>query len=347
MDDVHRSPKGESLLPPGPSLSSGHRVAGVVCATAAALLCLGPATAQAEKGRVGVVVNLSVNMEKGESTALATTLGDALRGALEIDVVAGNEVERRMPANGVPQECIAEAACVADMAERLDATQLLFLVVVRVGARVQIDTTWVDVASGRKAARDAILIEDSGSSVNEIFSDAAVKLLPDEPRKVSTVPPGDNNSGSVRPPNDNGPGDPRVVTPTGDNGESPTSRPVSRPSGSAIDSSPEPQGRRMTPAAWITTGAAGAMLVGGSLLALSAQSQHNKLEDSGCRDDMSCSDEDVSALRNRALGADILFAAALATGAVAAVLYWRSGGSTRVGVNPSANGASVWLGGEF
>lgn len=131
------------------------------CAAAAAVLvCLGVAPALAQKpARVGIVVAVAVADADGEAEALAAALGQALRQRLAVDTVAGPEVARRLP-DGVPPDCVATDACVREVARRLDADELLFLVVVRVGQRVQIDPTWVNVATGASNARAALQVED-------------------------------------------------------------------------------------------------------------------------------------------------------------------------------------------
>jgi hypothetical protein len=154
-------------------------------ALAAVLVCLAAAPAQgAQPTRVGVVIAVAVD-DAGEAEALAAILGRALRERLAVDTVAGAEVARRLP-EGVPPDCVARSGCVRDVARRLDADELLFLVVVRVGRRVQIDPTWVDVDTGASNARAALHLEDGGRDPAAVFADAAPALLPDGNLIVAT-----------------------------------------------------------------------------------------------------------------------------------------------------------------
>jgi hypothetical protein len=148
------------------------------CAMAVVVLGLAAGHARAaQPTRVGVVVAVAVDDGSGEADELAAALGRALRQRLAVDTVAGAEVTRRLP-DGVPPDCVARSACVRDVGQRLDADELLFLVVVRVGRRVQIDPTWVDVGSGTTNARAALHLEDGGRDPQVVFADAAPALLP-------------------------------------------------------------------------------------------------------------------------------------------------------------------------
>ncbi len=148
------------------------------------LLSAGVARAEGVS-RVGVVVATRVNVTEGEADALASALADALRDRLVTDAVAGAEARRRLPPGGVEEDCVARAACVSDIAERLGADQVLFLVVVRIGPRVQIDSTWARPSTGQVVSRAAMVIEDGKRGAPEVFGAAARRLLPDtEPRTV-------------------------------------------------------------------------------------------------------------------------------------------------------------------
>jgi len=144
------------------------------------------AAARAEAvARVGVVVATRVNVTEGEADALAGALGDALRDRLVTDVVAGAEARRRLPAGGLEEDCVAQTSCVSDVAERLGADEILFLVVVRIGPRVQIDSTWARPSTGQVVSRPAMVIEDGKQSAGQVFGGAARRLLPDaQPRPI-------------------------------------------------------------------------------------------------------------------------------------------------------------------
>jgi hypothetical protein len=141
--------------------------------------------AQAETVRAGVVVATRVNVNEAEADALAAELADALRERLNADVVAGPEARRRLPPAGVQEDCVARPACVRDVGERLDSDQLLFLFIVRIGPRVQIDATWARASTGVAASRPAMVIEEGVDGAAAIFVKAAPRLLPGaEPRAM-------------------------------------------------------------------------------------------------------------------------------------------------------------------
>ncbi|MBZ0232103.1 MAG: hypothetical protein K8M05_07090 [Deltaproteobacteria bacterium] len=127
--------------------------------------------------RVGIVIELTVNVAPERAEQLSAALADALHRELEVDAIGGADVTRRVPEGGVPEECLASRDCVADLARRLDATELLFLAMVQVGADIQIDASWVSVATGEVISRPRVeLLADARAG--EIFSAAATRLLP-------------------------------------------------------------------------------------------------------------------------------------------------------------------------
>ena len=98
---------------------------------------------------------IAVNLDAARVDALSQDLADALEPSSIVEAVGGLEVRRRLPAEGIPPDCVATPACTADVAKRVAATQLLFVVMVDTGSggSVQIDTTWVDPATGKSASR--------------------------------------------------------------------------------------------------------------------------------------------------------------------------------------------------
>lgn len=164
-----------------------------------AALVAGEASARADALRIGVVVATRVNVTEGEADALGGELGDALRDQLTVDVVSGAESRRRLPSGGMPEDCVAKAACVQDVAERLGADELLFLVVVRLGQRVQIDSTWARPRTQQIASRAALVIEDGKESAPDVFAGAARRLFPEAPvRLVNTGVVAEPRSGGRR-----------------------------------------------------------------------------------------------------------------------------------------------------
>jgi hypothetical protein len=162
-----------------------------------------PRLALADRPTVAVVPGIAVNVDAARVDALAQQLADALRAELDIDTVGGLEVRRRLPAAELPPDCVADPACIADVAKRLGADQLLFVVMVDTGTggAIQVDSTWVDPATGKTASRPAIDIATLASAKAQ-FASVAQQLLPDVP---------------VRPPPETGvgrwsPGVPRHLT---------------------------------------------------------------------------------------------------------------------------------------
>lgn len=201
----------------------------------------------APAARIAVVIELAVNVEPSRADEIGAALADALNRELVVDAFGGADVSRTLPDDGLPEECLAHAECVNDVASRLDAQQLLFLVVVQVGDDVQVDCSWVDLATGVVSARPRVVLGSDARAVS-VFADAATRFLPDaEARGPNTI---------VIP----GGGDPVVIA--GD-------------------------GRHMTMPAWITTGVTGAALIAGGILGISARATYERCDDlaGGCSDE--------------------------------------------------------------
>ena len=130
--------------------------------------------------KVAVVPGIVVNLDPGRVDALTQELAEALRAVLEVDALGGVEVRRRLPPGGLASSCVASEACIADVARRLDAQQLLFVVMIDTGTggAIQIDSTWIDVAAHRSAPRPAIDIATVDDARGR-FTAMAPQLLPD------------------------------------------------------------------------------------------------------------------------------------------------------------------------
>jgi hypothetical protein len=164
-----------------------HRVHPVSLALAALLwAALVPEAAAQSPQRIGIVVTTAVNLDESEADELTAALGQALEQSLGVVVTAGAETRRRLPREGLPAGCVGEAACRADLGQRLDADELLMTVVARVGDRIQIDITWVDVASGKVASRPAIVLEGDADRATVLHNAGSI-LLP----HIQPVPPAD------------------------------------------------------------------------------------------------------------------------------------------------------------
>jgi hypothetical protein len=133
--------------------------------------------------KVAIVPGIAVNLDTSRVDAIAQDMADALQSELDVDVVGGLDVRRALPAD-LPADCVTIPSCVGDVAKRTTAQQLLFVVMVDSGANgsLQIDTTWVDAATGRTAQRPAIDVL-SAQDAHARFVSAAHSLLPDAPGK--------------------------------------------------------------------------------------------------------------------------------------------------------------------
>ncbi|HEY5949575.1 MAG TPA: hypothetical protein VIV40_28970, partial [Kofleriaceae bacterium] len=145
----------------------------------------------AQPPRVAIVPGIAVNLDTARVDALSQDLAQALMTELVVDAVGGLEVRRLLPADGLAPDCVTTPACTADVAKRTNATQLLFVVMVDSGSggSIQIDTTWVDPATGKTASRPAIDLTSTGEAKAK-FELAARSLLPE-----AQVRPKDTNGG--------------------------------------------------------------------------------------------------------------------------------------------------------
>jgi hypothetical protein len=145
-------------------------------------LGVGPRAAHADRLKVAVVPSIAVNLDAARVDALSQDLAEALRTELDIETVGGLDVRRLLPSQGLPPDCVANQACVNDVAKRLGAQQLLFVVMIDTGSggAIQVDTTWVDAVAHLSAARPAIDIAAVAGAKSRFVS-AATRLLPDAP----------------------------------------------------------------------------------------------------------------------------------------------------------------------
>lgn len=136
----------------------------------------------ADRIKVAVVPGIAVNLDAARVDALSQDLANALQSELDVDAVGGVEVRRKLPEAGLAPDCVANQTCIADVARRLEATQLLFVVMIDTGTggAIQVDSTWVDPATRKSASRPAIDIAAIAEAKSR-FADAAQQLLPDAP----------------------------------------------------------------------------------------------------------------------------------------------------------------------
>jgi|GEM_PF-1258107 len=141
-----------------------------------------------ERIKVAIIPGIAVNLDAARVDALSQDLADALTSELDVDAVGGLEVRRSLPADGIPPDCVATPACFNDVAQRVGANQLLFVVMVDTGSggAIQIDSTWVQPWTTKSASRPAIDIA-SLTEAKSRFISAAPSLLPDAPRRTKPV----------------------------------------------------------------------------------------------------------------------------------------------------------------
>ena len=111
------------------------------------------------------------------------------------------------------------------------------------------------------------------------------------------------------------------------------------------------QARHMTTGSWMAAGAGATLLIAGSVVGLAARSAYNDLDGQECQV-MDCSAADIDSLAFRAGTADVLLGAAVVSGIVAGLLYWRSGGrisvaDTDVAAYSTGRDIGVAIGGRF
>ena len=130
--------------------------------------------------KVAIVPGIAVNLDAARVDALAQDMAEALHAELMVDAVGGLEVRRQLPAEGLAPDCVAQPKCVADVAQRLGAQQLLFVVMIDTGTggAIQVDTTWVDPTAHKTMSRPAVDIAAVADAKTRFIS-AAHQLLPD------------------------------------------------------------------------------------------------------------------------------------------------------------------------
>ena len=155
-----------------------------LCLVTALTVLVAPNLAAADPIKVAVVPGIAVNVDTARVDALCQDLAEALVTELQVEAAGGLDVRRQLPADGLPPDCATTPACTADVAKRTGATQLLFVTMVDSGATgaVEVDTTWIDTASGRAESRPSIaLTSTTDTDAKAKFGMFAHQLLPDAP----------------------------------------------------------------------------------------------------------------------------------------------------------------------
>lgn len=309
-------------------------------AMVALALCLAAPDADADeaaRARAAVVLVDAINLEREQAEARAEALRQALGEVLAVEVVSRDETAAS--AAEVTSGCAQRPECVRALGTALAAEELLFMSIVRIGSRVKVTFTWADGGSGASEERAPVAVAFSDDAKAAFVEIAAVLLPRVSPRAAVETP-------------DEGAADP------GDQSAEEGASPLAPSDGEgalaavppAVDASPA--GRRVTTGVWIAGGVAALALVGGTVFGLQALATEGELEDardSGCGAPPCPVDpgrrDDLVRQRDRA---DLLFATAVVAGAVAGVLYWRSGtGDAAVQVSALPSQAGVFVTGRF
>lgn len=319
-------------------------------AVLAAVLPIGAAAARASghgqaarpghPPRVGLVVVTRVNLSTAGADQLAAELAAALRARLAVEVVAG-PVVRRLLGEDPPDDCAARAVCVRDVASRLRADQLLFLVVVKLGPLVKVEPTWVAARGAGPSGRPVIVIHQDRAGAGPAFAAASEDLLPrarlrGRGRAVSGAAVRRERAGALPAPapaesHDPASGAPGTVTPGG----------AGHGGGK----------RHITVPVMIAAGTAGVSLALGAGLGLSARHRYSSLESDGCEQAL-CPNVSsrINQMEDEALAADILFTTSAVAGLTAVMLYLNSGSAGQtppVDINTVPGGAVFSIGGHF
>ncbi|GAB4516455.1 MAG: hypothetical protein Tsb0020_35120 [Haliangiales bacterium] len=301
--------------------------------------------------RVGVVVALDVNTTKAERNRIARAVGDALATAHPVEVTAGWDVERRLQSSEIPRSCIGSPRCMDDLAARLEADELLMLVIVQVGGDVQIEPTWYQVANRRMMSRSAIMFDAAAKDLGAVFGPIASGLRPDlEPRA------GEPTAMTSQPSQPSQPSKTRVAT----SATSGAGAATSANAGQSVDTAgqggsttetfvepddPSQSGRYMTTGTLIATGIAATALAAGIGTTVATDIRYRRCTDGVCEGD------ERRTLRRHAVAADVLVGVAAVSTITAAVLYWRSAPSdssgTEVLVTTSPHSAGFMVKGRF
>lgn len=152
----------------------------------AVTLVTGVLSARADdKPKVGITVAVKVNVSDIEARILSDALARALRDRFDVEVVAGEDAESRLPEEGLPETCIAETECLSSTADALGVETLLVLVAVRVGDSVQVDTTLFDKKTGSSNTRPPVRMTDRERQWQEAFAGSAEDILPGAPARAT------------------------------------------------------------------------------------------------------------------------------------------------------------------
>ena len=151
---------------------------------ASAWLLLSGEAAAAPRHRVAVVVGVRVNVSEERADAIARSIEQVLERELEVDVVVGDpEVTRDLPA-----DCATQSVCLSGVAARLDAGELLFLVVVGAGDRVRVEPSRRHPVTGEITHPPALILDPDPAEMEGQIAAVAAQLLPDVKPRAAPEP---------------------------------------------------------------------------------------------------------------------------------------------------------------
>jgi TolB-like protein len=288
--------------------------------------------------RIAVVPVAAINVSDTEADVLVDRLRHDIGRALEVEILDREQTHARM-GTGVKDACMSQARCIRDLGVKLAVDQILFVAIIRIGDRIQIEVTWADARTGNTMTREPVRL-DSQEAPATMSERAAARLLPGAPSRLPArdSPPPDSgpplattSPGSVQP-GAEAPGLPASSA-------SPASLASPASADANVDVNDRPAtGRRVTTGVSVAGGIAVAALVGGSVFgaqALSTERELRNVRDGDCAGGPPCPVDParVDALERQRDIADVMFATAIVAGVTAGVLYWRSGRSVRSGAS--------------
>jgi hypothetical protein len=128
-----------------------------------------------------VVPIAAVNLDSSRVDALSADLAEGLSLELEVDAIGGLDVRRNLRAD-LPADCATQPACAAEVAKATNAQQILFVALVDAGGTgsLQVDSTWVEPATGKTANRPSVSLTSTiDADAKARFRAYAEKFLPD------------------------------------------------------------------------------------------------------------------------------------------------------------------------
>lgn len=263
--------------------------------------------AHADEPRVAIVPGIAVNLDTARVDALSQDLAEALSQELVVDAIGGLEVRRLLPAEGLPPDCVTTPACTTEVGKRTKATQLLFIVMVDSGAGGTIQVDSTWVEPGKPQTISRPAIDLTSASEAKTKFASSAHQLLPD-AKVREKQTVGGGGGAVGV-TKMAPATPRHLT---------------------LASTVTAVGTAIAVGSWIGFG-------------VSTISAFNK-----CKGNVpACTDDDMQAIRTRALVADISSGIAAGAAIATVILYVTSAKEPHVIVEPAGPGAAISWHGRF